>query len=115
MGEMLIRVLPEIAGRIAEPLSAIDKVTIIGSDSAGVGGVADNVPAVMAKLFAAMKETVGIDLSEIVRADTYDARVNRNVTVSGIPGTLNVSLENGGAEAAGAEHGEEPAASGSAK
>ena len=26
MGEMLIRVLPEIAGRIAEPLSAIDKV-----------------------------------------------------------------------------------------
>ena len=42
-----------------------------------------------AKLFEAMKETVGIDLNEIVRAGTYDAKVNRNLTVSGIPDTLN--------------------------
>lgn len=93
MGELLINVLPDIAAKIAEPLSAIDKVTIIGSDGKGVGAVADNVPAVMAKLFAAMKDTVGIDLSEIVRADTYDAKVNRNVTVSGIPDAVQVKLD----------------------
>ena len=30
-----------------------------------------------------MKETVGIDLAEIVRAGTYDAKVNRNISISG--------------------------------
>jgi flotillin len=46
--------------------------------------VAGNVPAVMAKLFESMKEATGIDLADIVKADTYDAKVNRNVNVSGI-------------------------------
>ena len=59
MAEMLIKVLPDIAGRISEPLSQIDKITIIGSGSDnGVASVADHVPAVMAKLFETMKETV---------------------------------------------------------
>ena len=39
----------------------------------------------MAKLFETMKETVGIDLSEIITADTYDAKVTRNINVSGLP------------------------------
>lgn len=100
MGEMLIKVLPDIAGKIAEPLAAIDKVTIIGGDSSGVAGVADNVPGVMAKLFSAMKETVGIDLNEIVRAGTYDAQVNRNVTVNGVPDTIRVTTEQAPEQAA---------------
>ena len=83
MAEMLIKVLPEIAGKIAEPLTQIDKITIIGGDNSnGVSTVADNVPGVMAKLFETMRETVGIDLSEIVKADTYDAKVNRNINIS---------------------------------
>ena len=35
MAEMMISVLPEIAGKIAEPLAAIDKITIIGGNGAG--------------------------------------------------------------------------------
>lgn len=85
MAEMLINVLPDIAGKIAEPLTKIDKITIIGSgDSDGVGAVADHVPTVMTKLFETMKETVGIDMSEIVKAGTYDAKVNRNINISGV-------------------------------
>ncbi len=84
MAEMLIKVLPDIAGRIAEPLTQIDKITIIGGDATGVDAVAGNVPAVMAKLFASMKETTGIDLTEIIRAGSYDAKVNRNLNVSGL-------------------------------
>ena len=38
----------------------------------------------MAKLFESMKEATGIDLSEIIKADTYDAKVNRNVNVTGL-------------------------------
>ena len=89
MAEMMIQVLPEIAGRIAEPLSQIDKITIIGgggSDSeSGVGSIAGNVPVVMAKLFESMKETTGVDLAEIMKADTYDAKVTRNVNLTGAP------------------------------
>ena len=86
MAEMLIKVLPEIAGKIAEPLTQIDKITIIGGgdQSNGVSSVADNVPAVMAKLFETMKETVGIDLGEVVKAGTYDAKVNRNINITGL-------------------------------
>ena len=80
-----IQVLPEIAGKIAEPLSQIDKSTIIGGgDSSGVDAVAGNVPVVMAKLFASMKEATGVDLAEIMRADTYDAKVNRKVELTGL-------------------------------
>ncbi|MCM1214995.1 MAG: SPFH domain-containing protein [Lachnospiraceae bacterium] len=86
MAEMLIKVLPDIAGKIAEPLTQIDKITIIsGGAENGIGNVADNVPAVMTKLFESMKETVGIDLNEIMKASTYDAKVNRNIQVSGLP------------------------------
>ena len=75
MAEMMIKVLPEIAGKIAEPLSQIDKITIIGggSEDNGIGS---------AKLFESMKEATGVDLSEIMRADTYDAKVNRNIQIS---------------------------------
>ena len=84
MAEMLIQILPEVAGKIAEPLSQIDKITIIGGSdgSNGVDQVAGNVPAVMTKLFETMKETVGIDLAEVVKAGTYDAKVNRNITIN---------------------------------
>ena len=86
VAEMMIKVLPDVAAKIAEPLSQIEKITIIGGDggSNGVDQVAGNVPAVMAKLFESMKEATGIDLADIVKADTYDAKVNRNVNVSGI-------------------------------
>lgn len=86
VAEMMIQVLPEIAAKIAEPLGQIDKITIIGGEGGtnGVDQVAGNVPAVMAKLFESMKETTGIDLAEIVKADTYDAKVNRNVNLTGL-------------------------------
>lgn len=86
VAEMMIKVLPDVAAKIVEPLGQIDKITIIGGDggSNGVDQVAGNVPAVMAKLFESMKEATGIDLADIVKADTYDAKVNRNVNVSGI-------------------------------
>ena len=86
VAEMLIKVLPDIAGKIAEPLSTIDKVTIIGGDggSNGVEQMAGNVPVVMAKVFESMKEATGIDLTQIVNAESYDAKVNRNVNLTGV-------------------------------
>ena len=86
MAEMMIKVFPEIAGKIAEPLSQIDKITIIGGGSSNdsVDAIAGNVPAVMMKLFESMKETTGVDLAEIMRADSYDAKVTRNINLTGL-------------------------------
>lgn len=95
MAEMMIKVLPEVAAQVAKPLSQIDKITIIGgSDNTdGLGNVAGNVPVVMSKLFESMKETTGVDLKEIMRADTYDAKVNKNIHVSGLE-NVKVNLAN---------------------
>ena len=100
MAEMMIKVMPQVAAEIAKPLAQIDKITIIGGSSDGNGGVnavADNVPAVMAKMFETMKETTGVDLAEIMRADTYDAKVNRNINIQG---AVPVTAQDTGAETA---------------
>ena len=79
VAEMMIKVLPDIAGKVAEPLGQIDKITIIGGGEGGSNGVdqvAGNVPVVMAKVFESMKEATGIDLADIINAESYDAKVN---------------------------------------
>lgn len=88
IAEMMIKVLPEIAGKIAEPLSQIDKITIIGGDGGsekGVGSVAGNVPVVMARLFESMKEATGLDLADIMKADSLEANTTRNIHLTGAP------------------------------
>ena len=81
-------VLREFGGMFAEALAQIDLIRIIGGDGGvnGVEQVAGNVPAVMTKLFESMKETTGIDLANIINAESYDAKVNRNITVNGLDG-----------------------------
>ncbi len=88
IAEMVVAVLPEIAARVAEPLKQIDRISIIGGDGSGVGSVAGNVPVVMAKTFESVKEATGIDLSSIVNAYSYDAKVNRNINIDGLPAAL---------------------------
>jgi len=84
MAEMAIRIVPQVAAEIARPLSSIDKVTVIGSSASGASSVAENVPLVMARTFQTIKEATGIDLAEIAKADTYAAKVNRNINVNGL-------------------------------
>ncbi len=86
MIEMIVTRLPEMAAAIAKPMENIDKVTIIdggGSGSNGVSQVGSYVPGVLAKLMETMKEVTGLDIVEIMKAETYDAKVNRNINVSG--------------------------------
>jgi len=85
MIEMIVKALPEMAGAIAKPLESIDKVTIIdsGSGGSGVDSMGAYVPSVLARTIATMKEVTGLDLVEVMKAETYDAKVNRNISVSG--------------------------------
>lgn len=91
--EMVVNKMPEMAEAIAKPLEAIDKVTIIDGGGAGTGveSMGGYVPAVLAKTIESVKETTGIDINEIIKADTYDAKVNKNLNVSGLePGDVSV-------------------------
>ena len=82
--EMLVKVLPDMAEAIAKPISAIDKLSIIGGSSDGVTDIANNVPMILAKTIESIKETTGFDMTEVMRADTIDAKINRNINVTGL-------------------------------
>lgn len=94
MMEMIVKALPEMARAIAEPLSTIDKVTIIdsGSGESGVGSMGGYVPQVLAKTIESVKEATGLDITEIMKADTYDAKVNKNVHVTGVHESINLNM-----------------------
>ena len=87
MMEMIVKALPEMAASIAKPLESIDKVTIIdgGNGGSGVDTMGGYVPSVLARTIETMKEVTGLDLVDIMKAGSYDAKVNRNVTVQGDP------------------------------
>lgn len=88
VAEMLINVLPDVAGKIAQPLSQIDKIIIMDSgngDGNGVSNVAGNVTGVMTQVFESMKEVTGIDLNDIVKAKGYDAAVTKNINLNTTP------------------------------
>jgi len=87
MIEMIVKALPDMASAIAKPLENIDKVTIFdsGNGEGGVGNVGSYVPNVLAKTMETVKEVTGLDIVDIMKAQTYDAKVTRNINISGLP------------------------------
>ena len=87
MAEMIVSILPEIAKEVAAPLAAIDSVQIFGGDANGVSGMSGNVPTVMAQTFNTVKAATGVDLMSIMDAHSKDAKITRNVNLTGLPET----------------------------
>ena len=80
--QMVIEKLPEIASAVAEPLTCIEKITIVdsGEGNTGVGQVAGYVPAALTKVIESVKETTGFDLVEVMKADTLAGVTDKNIT-----------------------------------
>lgn len=74
---------------------SIDKVTIIdgGSGENGVGTFSGNVPSVLAKTIESIKETTGFDLTEVMKANTYDAKTTKNVNFTGLPEEMSAAAK----------------------
>lgn len=81
--EMQKTVLPQVAQSVAEPMSQIKDVRIYGNNGSEIQGISQNVPAVMQKTFDIVKETTGVDLADVMRAETIDAKVTKNVNLNG--------------------------------
>ncbi|CAM5316698.1 flotillin family protein [Streptomyces abikoensis] len=71
--QMLVEVLPQVVGKAAEPLGAIDKMTVISTDGAGKlpRTVADNV----AQGMELIGSTTGVDLAGLLKGLTADKAV----------------------------------------
>ena len=81
--EMQKAVLPQVAQSVAEPMAQIKDVRIYGNSGSEIQGISQNVPAVMQKTFDIVKDTTGVDLADVMRADTIDAKVTKNVNLNG--------------------------------
>ncbi|KUO78338.1 MAG: hypothetical protein APF81_15905 [Desulfosporosinus sp. BRH_c37] len=95
--QMVIEKLPEIARAVAEPLSRIDKITIIGGGggSDGTSEVARYTVGALKAVTEALKETIGFDLMDVMKANTFDAKTTKNINidVKGLPDGLGLSNE----------------------
>ena len=90
--EMMVKIMPQMASEIAKPLGQIDKINIYsggGTDGTGATQISGNMPVVMKQVFDTMSEATGVDMREIMKAQTYDAQVNKNINVTGLPDTVN--------------------------
>ncbi len=87
--EMMVNILPQMAAEVAKPLSTIDRVNIYsgGGESAnGMSQISGNMPVVIKQVFDTMADATGVDFTEIMKANTYDAKVTKNINVSGLEG-----------------------------
>jgi flotillin len=66
--QMFIEMMPDLAGRIAEPLSKTEKIIIVnsGGDSAGASRVTKDITNIMAQLPPALEAVSGIDLKSVL-------------------------------------------------
>jgi len=89
--EMVIDKYPEIVAAAAEPLRNIGNITYVGgvgeSGSGVAGEVAGYTSGVLKAVTQVMNETLGFDFVEVMKAGTYDAKVNRKlqIDVNGLP------------------------------
>ena len=82
------KVLPEVAKSIAEPMSKIGNMTVYGTSGTEPSGVAQNVPTVIKQTFDVMKDVTGVDMADIAKANSIEARVNKNISIDGLDGVV---------------------------
>ncbi|GAB3169202.1 flotillin family protein [Streptomyces incanus] len=87
--QMLVEVLPQVVGKAAEPLAAVDKLTVISTDGAGqlTRTVTDNVTQGMELLNSA----TGVDLAQLLQGLTRRGTSTTPVPVEPANGKVDIS------------------------
>ena len=82
--QMLVGVLPEVVKNVAEPISSIKEVKVFsGGAEGGVSSISGQVPVAIRQAFDVVKEATGVDMAEIMKAGTFDAKTTRNINLGG--------------------------------
>jgi flotillin len=66
--EMIVRVLPEVAGRVSEPLSKTEKIVIInsGGEGGGASKVTGDVTKIIAQLPPVLESLTGVKFEKLL-------------------------------------------------
>ena len=82
--QMMIEVLPQVVENVAKPISSIKDVSIYSGsgDGAGITAMSGGVPVAIKQAFDVLKSATGVDMADIMRAGTIEAKVNRNVNLN---------------------------------
>nr|WP_242832542.1 flotillin family protein [Desulfosporosinus orientis] len=66
--DIIVKMLPELAGKVAEPLKSIDKLTVVDTGKGeGAARVSNYVTSLMATAPEMLKSVSGIDLGQLVK------------------------------------------------
>jgi len=69
--DIIVKMLPDLAGRVAEPLKSIDKLTVVDTgNGAGATRLSNYVTQLMATAPDMLKSVSGIDLEQVVKGLT---------------------------------------------
>lgn len=67
MKQMVLDILPDLAKSIAEPLSRVEKIVIIGSDAQGTGKITKGVTDIISQVPEVVEALTGIDLKKTIK------------------------------------------------
>lgn len=67
IAEMMVKILPEVAAKVAEPLTSINDVHVYGTSGSEAAGISGNVPVVMRQTMEVIKEATGVDMASIMQ------------------------------------------------
>lgn len=81
VAEMMVKILPEMAGKVSDAVKGIDGITIYGTDGSGVAQMSGNVPVLIKQTMDVVSEATGVDMRNIIRANSIEARTDRNIDV----------------------------------
>ena len=86
--QMLVGVLPEVVKNVAEPISSIKDVRVYsGGSDGGIASISGNVPVAIKQAFDVIQSATGVDMAEIMKAGTFDAKTTRNINLGGPVGS----------------------------
>ena len=84
--QIIMDKLPEIAKNVAEPISSIDNVNVYDSGTGnGMAAVSGMNPTLIRQTFDVISDATGVDVREVVKANTLEAKTDRHVTIDNIP------------------------------
>jgi flotillin len=76
-----VKIIPEVAQHVSEPIAAIKNMNVYGTSGADAAGISGAVPTVIKQSFDVIESATGVNMSDIVRANTIEAKVTRNVNL----------------------------------
>jgi flotillin len=82
--DIIVKMLPDLAGRIAEPIASIDKLTVVDTGKGeGAARVSNYVTELMATAPEMLKSVSGIDVEQLIKGLTTGKKGLHSVPSSG--------------------------------